>query len=156
MSIVAVVLTGCEKELGFDEGGENLNVMAISMVASPDTTLEAIVARTYRTGVVGTEGTHVVETFLKAATLRFATVTYSVNGASPVEMVYDAVHCRFRSDYRPKAGDVIAVSATEQNFPSASANFTMPTVAPTVEIVGTRKYQQDYLLDQLETGYFDG
>ena len=55
MSIVAVVLTGCEKELGFDEGGENLNVIAISMVASPDTTLEAIVARTYRTGVVGTE-----------------------------------------------------------------------------------------------------
>ena len=67
MSIVAVVLTGCEKELGFDEGGENLNVIAISMVASPDTTLEAIVARTYRTGVVGTEGTNVVETFLKAA-----------------------------------------------------------------------------------------
>lgn len=27
---------------------------------------------------------------------------------------------------------------------------------PTVEIVGTRKYQQDHLLDQLETGYFDG
>lgn len=53
LSIVAVVLTGCEKELGFDEGGENLNVIAISMVASPDTTLEAIVARTYRTGVVG-------------------------------------------------------------------------------------------------------
>ena len=43
LSIVAVVLTGCEKELGFDEGGENLNVIAISMVASPDTTLEAIV-----------------------------------------------------------------------------------------------------------------
>lgn len=156
MSIVAVVLTGCEKELGFDEGGENLNVIAISMVASPDTTLEAIVARTYRTGVVGTEGTNVVETFLKAATLRFATVTYSVNGASPVEMVYDAEHCRFRSDYRPKAGDVIAVSASEQNFPSVSANFTMPTVAPTVEIVRTRKYQQDHLLDQLETGYYDG
>ena len=97
-----------------------------------------------------------METFLKAATLRFATVTYSVNGASPVEMVYDAEHCRFRSDYRPKAGDVIAVSATEQNFPSVSANFTMPTVAPTVEIVGTRKYQQDHLLDQLETGYYDG
>ena len=156
MSIVAVVLTGCEKELGFDEGGENLNVIAISMVASPDTTLEAIVARTYRTGVVGTEGTDVEQTFLKAATLRFATVTYSVNGASPVEMVYDAEHCRFRSDYRPKAGDVIAVSASEQNFPSVSANFTMPTVAPTVEIVRTRKYRQDHLLDQLETGYFDG
>ena len=65
LSIVAVVLTGCEKELGFDEGGENLNVIAISMVASPDTTLEAIVARTYRTGVVGTEGPNVVETFRK-------------------------------------------------------------------------------------------
>ena len=66
LSIVAVVLTGCEKELGFDEGGENLNVIAISMVASPDTTLEAIVARTYRTGVVGTEGTDVEQTFLEA------------------------------------------------------------------------------------------
>ena len=75
LSIVAVVLTGCEKELGFDEGGENLNVIAISMVASPDTTLEAIVARTYRTGVVGTEGTDVEETFLKAATMPIIAVS---------------------------------------------------------------------------------
>ena len=156
MSIVAVVLTGCERELGFDEGGEDLNVIAISMVASPDTTLEAIVARTYRAGVVGTEGTDVEETFLKSATLRFATVAYSVNGGEPVAMTYDAERCRFRSDYRPKAGDVIMISASEPNFPSAAASVTMPVNVPSVEIVRARKYQQDYTLDLLETGRADG
>lgn len=154
LSIATMVLAGCEKELSFDEGGENHNVIALSIVVSPDTTLEAIVARTYRTGVIDVDQEE--EAFKVAASLKNATVTYSVNGAAPVAMAYDSERMRFRSDYRPKQGDVITIAASEQYFPSVSASMAMPQ-APSFKILQTRKYQLEYGLDWLETdNFYDG
>lgn len=164
--IVAAMLASCEKELDFNGSEDAINAMAISVVASPDTTLEAIVAQTYFFGDVDANCDPranpyyydlSVNKLFDSSTLKTATVKYAVNGSSPVPMKYDAEASRFRSDYRPKLGDVIEIFASAPNNPSASAKVVMPSeVSASVEIVDNYKYQQDFTLDVLETGRMDG
>ena len=146
----ALVMTSCERVLGFDEGGDDLKKIAISVIASPDTTLEAIVARTYYAGDIEEDSVKYLSQYRYEASLGNATVTYSVNGSVPKQMTYDAVNYRFRCDYRPAEGDEIVISASEPNYPTATATTVIP-VAPSLEILSADKYQSLWTSEMIET-----
>lgn len=169
-SIVFIMLTSCEKELDFNGSEDPIEAISISVVASQDTTLVAMIAHTYpfsdsevakyddrlhHNPLQSEYGTNYL--FQTSAVLKTATVSYSVNGSSPRPMTYDSDTYCFCSDYQPKLGDVIQVFASDSNYPSASAKFSMPAENnSSVEIVESRKYEQDQTLDLLETNdYLD-
>ncbi len=166
-SIVFVMLTSCEKELDFKGSEDVVEAIGMTVLASPDTTLEAVVAHTYPFTRINPQQYDVRKNpnaesavsglFKKTAVLDTAVVSYSVNGATPKPMYYNADSHTFRCDYQPKLGDVIEVFASDPSYPTASAKFTVPTTPSAyAEIVSGNKYQQYYTVDHIETGRVDG
>lgn len=167
LGVVVAMLTSCEKELDFNGSEDAIEAIGITVLASPDTTLEAIVARTvpfteisaydYDIRKNPNAEEFIKEMFKTSLVLETATVSYSVNGSTPLPMHYSQDSHNYRCDYRPKVGDVIEVFASDSSYPSATAKFTVPD-APSgyVEIVSGSKYKQDKTIDQLETGRTDG
>lgn len=133
LAAVAVITTGCERDLEFKSDENVPENIALSVVADPDTTLEVMAARTYLFSRVNGDYDP-NEVFEKASSLRFGHVYFSVNGGTQTEMTYDGTKHRFLSDYRPKAGDRIEVTASAPDLPTVSGTTTVPQ-KPTIEIL---------------------
>ena len=144
LAAVAAVTTSCERDLEFKSDDNVPENIALSVVADPDTTLEVMAARSYLFSRV--KGYYdPKEVFEIAASLRFGHVWYSVNGGEQTEMTYDETAHRFLSDYRPKAGDRIEVTASAPELPTVSGSTTVPA-KPKIEVleVKTTKLPIDY------------
>lgn len=143
LAAVAAITTGCERDLEFKSDENVPENIALSVVADPDTTFEVMAARTYLfSRLNGNYNPN--EVFEKASSLRFGHVYFSVNGGSQTEMVYDETTHRFRSDYHPKTGDRIDVTASAPDLPTVSGFTTVPS-KPKIEIleVKTTKLPND-------------
>lgn len=142
LAAVAVITTGCERDLEFKSDENVPENIALSVVADPDTTLEVMAARTYLfSRINGNYDPN--EVFEKASSLRLGHVYFSVNGGTQTEMAYDETKHRFLSDYRPKAGDRIEVTASAPDLPTVSGTTTVPQ-KPTIEILDIKTTKLPY------------
>lgn len=137
LALLVVATTACERNLKFNGEDNKPENITLTVMASPDTTLEVMAGRSF----VFTRLQGVVEdpeyVFNISASLRFGHVFYSVNGGERKEMTYDEKHHRFRCDYRPSPGDRIDVDASETDLPSVSG-FTVVPSKPSLEVVDAK------------------
>lgn len=137
LTTVIILSTACERKLKYDGDDNNSENITLTVMASPDTTLEVMAGRSF----VFTRLTDITEdaeyVFNISASLRFGHVYYSINGGEQKKMTYDDEHHRFVSDYRPSVGDHIAVNASEIDLPNVSGSTIVPS-KPTLEVVDAK------------------
>lgn len=137
LTTVIILSTACERKLKYDGDDNNPENITLTVMASPDTTLEVMAGRSF----VFTRLTDITEdaeyVFNISASLRFGHVYYSINGGEQKKMTYDDEHHRFVSDYRPSVGDHIAVNASEIDLPNVSGSTIVPS-KPTLEVVDAK------------------
>ena len=137
LTTVIILSTACERKLKYDGDDNNSENITLTVMASPDTTLEVMAGRSF----VFTRLTDITEdaeyVFNIYASLRFGHVYYSINGGEQKKMTYDDEHHRFVSDYRPSVGDHIAVNASEIDLPNVSGSTIVPS-KPTLEVVDAK------------------
>lgn len=157
-----MVLTSCEKVLQFAESTDD--VLTLNAVATPDTVLMVSVSKTSSLNGKPRQYQYLdfydyyqhIDTLYYDQVPKDAIVTYTVNdGEKSGNMEYDDDTHKYISDYRPRPGDNISISAdyleklSQKKF-SAHGSVSVPASAPQFEVVSKVTYYE-----YLDKGYLD-
>ena len=136
--VAATGLCGCEQVLEWHDAETPVDGITVNALATPDTVLMAVVSKALLFTDAPDMDKDKFEDFWiyeqqgdlpmkHAALISGAAVTAQVNGAEEYAFRYDAAHSRYVSDYRPREGDRILLTAQFDTFPAAEAAVSVPS-----------------------------
>lgn len=161
ISVVLPVLTGCEKDLKFNEKDlDRFRGITLNALATKDTVFTLSVSKAKAlTEVIPTISPddylmydYLYDSlYIKDALLKDATVGLTVNGDRQYVMTFDPKNNNYKSDYVPVAGDEISLHVEAEDLKPVVAQTVIPTPQK-LELLG---YELHYDKDDDADGWVD-